>query len=230
MTSSIDQQREHVDQINNIIRVVIADDHEVTRQGIRATLEKAPDIQVVGEARNGAEAKRLVAELGPDVLLLDLIMPETRPSEVASWVQQHHPETATLVLTGHDRDAYLSEMLRVGVAGYLTKDEKPERIVEAIRGAKQGEPVILGGMMARALRWRIEVEERWENLSKRERQVLDLLAESLDNAAIAERLDVTVKTVEYHVTNIKRKLQVSSRLEAVMWVNEHVTEDMRGDS
>ncbi|MCP4537490.1 MAG: response regulator transcription factor [Chloroflexi bacterium] len=183
----------------------------------------------MGEAQDGAEAKQLVAELCPDVLLLDLVMPETRPSQVAAWVREHYPETVTLVLTGHDRDDYLSEMHRVGAAGYLTKDEKPDRIVEAIRCAKRGEPLIVGGLMARIFRWRAEVEERWESLTQRERQVLHLLVEGLENAFIAERLGVTVKTIDYHVGNIKQKLRVSTRMQAVTWVHKHITEDMHSN-
>ncbi len=211
------------------IRVVIADDHEVARQGICAILAKPSDIQVVGQARNGKEAQRLVAELCPDVLLLDLIMPETRASEVISWVRQHCPETVTLVLTGHDRDAYLSQVVEAGASGYLTKGQGSERLIEAIRCAKRGESFITEDLLDRALWWRAEVAERWESLSKRERQVLHFLVEGLDNVTIAERLDVTVKTADYHVANIKQKLQVSTRLEAVTWVHEHVPKDMRGD-
>ncbi len=211
------------------IRVVIADDHEVARQGICAILEKTLDIQVVGETQNGIEAQRLVAELCPDVLLLDLIMPETRPSVVAAWVRQHCPETVTLVLTAHDRDAYLSKMIEAGVSGYLTKDERSERLIEAIRCAKRGESFISEDLLDRALWWRAEVAERWESLSKRERQVLHFLMEGLGNVSIAERLGVTAKTVDYHVANIKYKLRVSTRLEAVTWVHEHVPRDLRGD-
>ncbi len=188
------------------IRVVIADDREVARQGICAILEKTLDIQVVGEAQNGIEAQRLVAELCPDVLLLDLIMPETRPSVVAAWVRQHCPETVTLALTAHDRDAYLSKMIEAGVSGYLTKGERSERLIEAIRCAKRGESFISEDLLDRALWWRAEVAERWESLSKRERQVLHFLMEGLGNVSIAERLGVTAKTVDYHVANIKYKL------------------------
>ena len=171
----------------------------------------------------------MVAELGPDILLLDLVMPGPRPSEIEAWVREYYPETITLVLTGHDRDAYLAEMIDAGVAGYLLKGEKAERLVQAIRCAARGEVLITGGQLARARRWREEVGERWESLTGRERQVLRLLAEGPGNAAIAERLCVTTKTVERHVTRILRKLGVTSRLAAAVWVRDHLSDDLRGE-
>src|SRR4026207_676099 len=103
------------------ITVLIADDHEMTRKGILEFLEQAPDIQIVGEAQDGDEIKRFVADLRPQILLLDLIMPNLIPAELERWVRTNYPETITLVLTAHDRDAYLSNMMEAGVAGYLDK-------------------------------------------------------------------------------------------------------------
>jgi DNA-binding NarL/FixJ family response regulator len=142
-------------------------------------------------------------------------------------VRQHCPETVTLVLTAHDQDAYLSKMIEAGVGGYLTKGERSERLIEAIRCAKRGESFISADMLDRALWWRAEVAERWESLSKRERQVLHFLMEGGNNASIAERLGVTTKTVDYHVANIKHKLRVSTRLEAVRWVHENIPDNLR---
>ena len=121
------------------IRVVLADDHPPTRQGVRAALEGAPDIDVVGEAGDGVEAKKLIVELRPDILLLDLIMPGPKPADIERWVRHNHPETITLILTAHDRDALLAEMAAAGAAGFLTKDEDPPALVAAIRRAAQGE-------------------------------------------------------------------------------------------
>ena len=121
------------------IRVLLADDHPVTRAGIRAILEKAADIKVVGEAKDGIEAQRLTVELRPDILLLDLRMPGPQPSEIMLWVHDHCPETTTLVLTAHDRDVYLAEIMEAGATGFLTKNEAPQRLLEAVRCAARGE-------------------------------------------------------------------------------------------
>jgi DNA-binding NarL/FixJ family response regulator len=211
------------------IRVLLTDDHPVAREGIRAILERTPDIQIVGEARDGIEAKRMVADLCPDILLLDLVMPGPRPSEIEAWVRTHYPETITLVLTAHDRDAYLADMIEAGAVGFVTKEKALERLVEAIRRAARGEILFGSEQLTRARRWREEVGERWESLTGRERQVLQLLVEGLDNVAIAEALCVTTKTVEYHVTNTLNKLDAASRLEAVVWVRDHWPDGLPGD-
>ena len=211
---------------SDAIRVLLADDHPALRAGIRAILEKAPDVQVVGEAKDGTEAQQLTAGLRPQVLLLDLRMPGPRPVETVAWVRAHCPETAVLVLTAHDVDGYLAAMVEAGAAGFVAKEEAPETVVEAVRRASQGEVFFSGEQRARARRWREEVGERWESLTEREREVLRLLAEGLNNVAIAERLCVTIRTVECHVTSIFSKLGVASRLEAVAWIYKHLADDL----
>jgi DNA-binding NarL/FixJ family response regulator len=201
----------------NPIRVLLADDHPVTRSGIRAILDKAPDIQVVGEAGNGIEAQRLVAELAPKILLLDLQMPGPQPSEVAMWVRDHCPETVTLVLTAHDRDAYLAAMIEAETTGFVTKEEAPERLLEAIRHAARGEVLFNRDQLIRARRWRKEVGERWESLTERERDVLILVATGKTNQEIAQELQITAKTVSNHVSSILDKLGMASRTEASLW-------------
>ena len=215
--------------MSEVIRVLLADDHPALRAGIRVILEKAPDIQVVGEAEDGTEAQQLTADLRPQVLLLDLRMPGPRPSETVAWVRAHCPETAVLVLTAHDVDGYLVAMVEAGAAGFVSKEEAPETVVEAVRRASQGKVFFSGEQRARARYWREEVGERWESLTEREQEVLRLLTEGLDNAAIAEALCVTSKTVEYHVTNTLNKLGVASRLEAVVWVRDHWPDGLPGD-
>ena len=199
------------------ITVLIADVHEVTRRGIRAYLEQTPDLQVVGEAKEGEEIRRLVARLQPHILLLDLIMPNLSPAELEKWVRSNYPETTTLVLTSHDRDAYLSNMLDAGVAGYLDKKLRAGQLVAAIRRAACGEFIFDKHQLERARRWREDVSRKWESLSARERQVLQLLTEGGENKAIAAALEITVKTVGKHLENIYRKLEVTSRAEAIHW-------------
>jgi NarL family two-component system response regulator LiaR len=209
-----------------MIRVLIADDHPLTRMGIRAVLEKAADIQIVGEARDGTEAEQMATELCPDILLLDLVMPGPTAWEIEEWVRAHCPETVTLILTAHDRDYYLTRAVEVGVSGYLTKDQPPQMLLEAIRHAARGEALIIGEFLDRAKRWREDVWRRWKSLTDREQEVLRLLVQGLDNAAIAETLSITMRTTESHVTSILKKLDVSSRLEASAWVRDHLPEEL----
>jgi DNA-binding NarL/FixJ family response regulator len=202
---------------HHTITVLIADDHEMTRKGIRAFLEQSPDIDVVGEAGDGDQLKELVAHLHPQILLLDLIMPNLSPAELEKWVRSNHPETITLVLTSHDRDAYLSSMMEAGVSGYLDKKLRAGQLISAIRRAACGEFIFDKEQMARARRWREDVSRKWESLSGRERRVLQMLTEGAKNKAIADALDITVNTVEKHLENIYRKLGVRSRAEAIHW-------------
>lgn len=207
------------------IRVLLADDYPVTQVGVRTVIDKAPDMMVVGEASNGIEVKQLVAALKPDVLLLDLLMPGPRPSDIEKWIQDNYPHTLTIVLTAHDKDCYLSRMIDAGVVGFLSKEEPPERILRAIRRVCQGENLITTGQQTRANHWREEIYTHWRLLTRREREVMQFLVQGLDNATIAHILGITEKTAAYHVANILNKLGVNSRLEAVVWVKTHLPED-----
>ena len=206
---------------NETIRVLIADDHPLARRGIRAILEEAPSIEVVGEAKDGVEAKQMVAELCPDILLFDLVMPGLRPCEIGEWVRTHYSETIMLVLTAHDRDCYLTKAIEAGVVGFLTKEETSQRLVEAIRRAVRGEVLITGGQLARAHSWRKEVGGRWESLTKREREVLGLIVRGQSNKQITEVLSISECTVRTHIGNILNKLGVDSRAEAIAWAWQH---------
>lgn len=137
-----------------IITVLLADDHPATRAGIRAMLSRHPDIQVVGEAENGNEVEKLVDKLCPQILLLDLVMPGPAPAELERRIREKHPEVITLVLTAHDRDAYLANMIDAGVSGYLHKTERAERLAEAIRRAAHGEILFDSEQLKRARDWR----------------------------------------------------------------------------
>jgi len=206
------------------ITVLIADDHEITRKGIRDFLKQVPEMQVVGEARDGEEIKRLVAKLHPQILLLDLIMPNLSPAELEKWVRENHPETITLVLTAHDRDAYLAGMMEAGAMGYLDKKLRAGDLISAIRRAARGEVIFTKEQFERVRHWREEVTAKWESLSKRERQVLQLLTEGMENKEIAKFLSITVNTVEKHLSSIYRKLGVTTRTEAVHWWDEKITD------
>ena len=159
------------------ITVLLADAHPVTREGIRKILEQTADICVVGEAKDWIEAEKLVSELRPKVLILDLIMPGPRPSEIEKWVRENYPETITLILTAHDRDAYLAQMMDAGAAGYLSKNESGERLVSAIWRVVKGANIFDEQQLARARRWKNEIEIRLKSLTQREREILGLVAE-----------------------------------------------------
>ena len=211
-----------------MITVVLADDHPLAREGIRSILNKAPDIQLVGEAETGNDVQRLVSELRPRILLLDLKMPGPHPAEIEKWVRTNYPETVTLVLTAHDRDSYLSRMIDAGAAGLLDKGESGERLIGAIRRAARGEFLFDSHQLDRARQWRLSAGEKWESLTTREREILRLLVKGFDNAHIGKVLMITGKTVAYHITNILVKLGVNSRQEAIAWMHKY-SPDMSDD-
>ena len=136
------------------ISLLLADDDPIVRAGIRAVLTKATDIRIVGEAKNGLEAQEMVGKLRPKILLLDLKMPGLSPAELEKWVREHYPETITLVLTSHDRDAYLAGMMEAGAAGYMSKGDSAAQLIGAIRRAAQGEILFDVEQFARARQWR----------------------------------------------------------------------------
>jgi DNA-binding NarL/FixJ family response regulator len=208
-----------------LITVLIADDEPVARAGIRALLAHAEDIEIIGEAQSGYEAKELIPKLRPQILLLDLKMPGPRPHEIEKWVRENHPETITLVLTSHDRDAYLAVMMDAGVAGYLSKEESAERLISAIHRAAQGSVYFSDEQINRAQRWKENVIQRWESLSLREQDLLRHLAQGKDNKTIAKSLNIKLKTVEFHITNILKKLNMKSRDEVIVWILEHQPDD-----
>jgi DNA-binding NarL/FixJ family response regulator len=203
------------------ISVLLVDDHPPIRAGLRAMIEKTNDICVVGEAENGEEARRLLAELQPKIILLDLVMPGFSPSTFEKWARENYPETITLVLTSHDRDAYLAGMMEAGAAGYLDKSIREEALMDAIRRAAYGENLFDKGQKLRAQRWRADIEQKWNSLSEREKEILRLLALGASNKFISKDLNVTPKTVEKHLERIYQKLGVTSRAETVLWGNEH---------
>ena len=181
---------------------------------------------VVGEAENGEEAKKLLHELRPNVILLDLKMPGFSPAAFEKWARENYPETITLVLTAHDRDFYLAEMMDAGAAGYLSKSERAENLIAAIRRAASGKLLFTPEQIDRARKWHKEAREKWEKLTEREREVLLLMEQGLSNKAIAEKLGVTLKTVAYHVSAILDRLDVESRHEAVAWYQKYFPKDL----
>ncbi len=191
--------------IQKIISILIADDHTLTGNGIRAILEKASDMEVVGEAQDGGEIKNLVAKLKPEILLLDLKMPDLSPVALEEWVRTNYPETNTLILTAHDRDFYLAGMIDAGAVGYFDKQIREQQLVSAIRRAACGEVLFDEEQLERAQRWREAVGNKWNSLSNREREILILVAEGANNKSISATLSITPKTVEKHLESIYKK-------------------------
>jgi NarL family two-component system response regulator LiaR len=208
------------------IRVIIADDHAVVREGTRRLLEREPDLEVAGEAADGAQAVALVDRLRPDVVIMDISMPVMTGIEATRRIKESHPDTAVLILTGYDDDQYVFALLSAGAAGYLLKDVPSAEVVQAVRLVHAGEPV-LHPAIARKVLARFAEEsaptdaaaagrEGAQPLTHREQEVLRLAACGLSNAEISARLYLSVRTVQVHLTHIFKKLGVGSRTEAVI--------------
>lgn len=198
-------------------RVVLVDDHPIVRAGIRNLIEKAPDIEVVGEASDGAEALRLAQELAPDVLLLDMEMPGLKGVDVANQLKQAGSPVRILALSAYDDSQYILSMLASGAAGYLTKEEVPETIIEAVRGVSRGEQGwVSRRVAAKMAAWTHGVESGAGALTNRELEVLKWVVAGKTNQEIGATLGISEKTVEKHLESIFKKLGVASRVEAAV--------------
>jgi DNA-binding NarL/FixJ family response regulator len=201
-----------------MITIVIADDHAIARAGIHSLLSSDPALVIVGEAEDGLEVQELVAKLRPNILLLDLKMPGPRPSDIERYVRTHYPETITLVLTSHDRDVYLAEMVEAGVKGYFPKSMRGESLIKAIHRAAEGENLITEMQRKRITQWRGKFTEM-------EWKVLSLMSRGLSNAAISTELEITHRTVTFHVANLFEKLGVKSRQQVILWIAKNLLDD-----
>lgn len=206
----------------NKITVLAVDDHPLALAGVEKILEKVEDIEIIGQAANGEEAIEKITQLRPQVLLLDLKMPGIPAREVEKWTREHYPEIVTIILTAHDRDYYLAEMMEVGVAAYIDKNSRGEQLIASIRRAAGGETLFTDEQMERVKTWRAEIGPKWEGLSDTERDVLRLIVKGLNNPQIAELRGVAERTIVFHVSNILRKLDVETRQAAAAWAVEHI--------
>jgi DNA-binding NarL/FixJ family response regulator len=209
------------------IKVVLADDHPIVRQGIRNLLDHAVGIRVVAEAATGRETLAAVAQESPDVLLLDMEMPDLRGVDVAKQLAEERPELRILALSSYADITFISEMLASGASGYLLKDEVPGQIIEAVRGVARGEKGWLSRQVASKLSAMMNSEKQSSsNLTPREMEVLGHIVKGKTNAEIGFELGISDKTVEKHLDGIYRKLDVSSRVEAaVLAVREGLFEE-----
>lgn len=203
----------------NPIRVLIADDHGVVREGLRAYLELEPDIQVIGEARDGLEAVRRAQELQPDVVLMDLVMPNMDGVDATQRIKESRPQTHVIILTSFLDDERVVPAIRAGATSYLLKDVAAADLARAIRGARAGQAQ-LHPEVARRLMQQVTTPRKADagaQLTEREREVLRLLAEGRSNKEIARALVVSERTIKGHVSNILGKLGLQDRTQAALF-------------
>ena len=205
------------------IKLVLADDHAVVRSGLRMLLQAQPDMEIVGEADSGIQALAQVTSLRPDIILMDIQMPGMNGIEATRQIKEVCGETAVLALTMHEDDQYFFEMLQAGASGYLPKRAAPDELVHAIRTVSRGEVFLYPSLATRLVQSYLggeagsESEALVSDLTPREQEVLVHIAEGLTNPEIADKLVISVKTVDRHRENIMRKLNLHSRIDLVKY-------------
>lgn len=205
----------------DLITILLVDDHEVVRQGVRAFLETHPEFDVVGEANNGIEAVTMVEEYVPDVVLMDLIMPGMDGVEATRLIKTVSPRTQIVVLTSYHEDEHIFPALKAGAISYLLKDMKMDELAEAIKKAALGNAVLHPHVAARVIE---EIQGKKEDefkphsdLTNREMEILKLIAEGSSNSEISDRLVISMHTVKGHVSNILSKLHLADRTQAAVY-------------
>lgn len=208
-----------------MIRVVLADDHAVVRNGLALLLAQFDDLEVVGAAINGAEAASLAAELRPDVVLMDLEMPQIDGIEGTRRVLAASRSTRVVILTSFSDRQRILDALDAGAVGYLLKDVEPDELADAIRAAARGESPLAPRAISAVLHARANPDAGLAGLTPREREVLDCIGDGLPNKLIARRLGISEKTVKAHVTRVFATIGVTDRTQAALWIERRRARD-----
>ncbi len=207
--------------INEKITVMLVDDHTIVRNGIRAYLEVLPDMEIIAEAESGTQAVKMAEDLAPDVVLMDLKMPEMDGVEATWRVRQVSPRSQIIILTSYHEDSHIFPAIKAGALSYILKNVDPEQLASAIRSAARGEAILSPKVASRLIgEWRDDRSEGMQDymqLTDREQEVLALIAEGLSNAEIAARLVISEKTVKSHVSNILSKLHLADRTQVAVF-------------
>jgi DNA-binding NarL/FixJ family response regulator len=203
------------------IRILIVDDHDPFREGLRAMLSSVPEMEVTGEAANGEDAIQKAARLQPDVILMDIQMPGTNGIEATRAIYQSSPHIGVIVLTMFEDDDSVFASMRAGARGYLLKGSDQAEILRAIRSVNRGEALFGPGIARRLINYFAHLNlpkgaQPFPELTEREREVLDLIAQGMSNTEIADKLVISHKTARNHVSNIFSKLQVADRAQAII--------------
>jgi DNA-binding NarL/FixJ family response regulator len=200
--------------VENKLSIVLADDHTILREGLRALLTADPNFEIVGEASDGREAVRCVEKLGPDLLLMDLSMPRMSGMDAIREIKKRYPETKIIALTVHKTEEYLLTTLKAGADGFVLKDATHDELLMAINNVMSGKSYLSPGVSEKIIEGYLQGKKStqslssWESLSQREREVLKLIAEGYKNKEIAEDLCISLKTVEKHRANLMKKLDL----------------------
>ena len=206
------------------IRVLLVEDHETVRQGLRMVLEAQHDIEVVAEAANGRLAIQETERYHPDVVVLDLSMPEMNGLAAAQEIKQRRPQTAIVALTRHDDLAFVDALMKAGASAYVLKQSPTTELLDAVRTARAGGSYIDSALKVRAAREKsdeLESRQRAPSVSEREKQVLRMMANGHSNKEIAAELDISIRTVEVHKANAMRKLKLRGRIDVVRFAILH---------
>lgn len=204
------------------VNILLADDHNILRQGLRALLENEKDFYVVGEAEDGLEALQLAERETPDVMVVDLMMPGLNGLEVTRQIHQTNPDTSIIILSMHAKEAYVLEALKNGASGYVLKDARVNDLVQAVREVTSGRRYLSPPLTERAIEAymrKLQTDELdiYETLTSREREMLQLAAEGKTNREIAELLSISPRTVEVHRASMMRKLNLKSQVDLVRY-------------